>query len=149
MIQLIRTSSDNEDFASLVGELDQELAERDGAEHAFFAQFNKIDRIKYVVLAYENQEALACGAIKAFDESSMEVKRMYAKRACRGKGIASLVLKELENWALELGYKTCVLETGIRQPEAIRLYEKNGYTLIPNYGQYAEVADSRCFEKKL
>ena len=149
MIQLIRSTSEHKDFVKLVSELDKELAERDGADHAFFAQFNKIDKIKHVVLAYENKEAIACGAIKAFDESSMEVKRMYSSKENRGQGLASQVLNELEKWANELGYKKCVLETGIRQPEAIRLYEKNGYTLIPNYGQYAEVADSRCFEKKL
>ena len=74
---------------------------------------------------------------------------MYTKQKNRGKGIATFVLKELENWAKELGYEKCILETGIKQPEAIRLYEKNGYELIPNYGQYAEVEDSRCFEKKL
>ena len=149
MIQLIRTTSEHKDFVKLVGELDKELAERDGAEHTFFAQFNKIDKIKHVVLAYENKEAIACGAIKAFDERSMEVKRMYSRKENRGKGIAGQVLNELEKWAHELGYQKCVLETGIRQPEAIRLYEKNGYTQIPNYGQYAEVTDSRCFEKKL
>jgi len=79
----------------------------------------------------------------------MEVKRMFVPLEKRGKGIASIVLKELENWARELGYKTCILETGIKQPEAITLYKKNNYALIKNYGQYAEVESSACFEKQL
>jgi hypothetical protein len=55
----------------------------------------------------------------------------------------------LENWAGELSYAKCILETGKRQPEAIGLYKKNGYKLIPNYGQYAEAENSLCFEKEL
>ena len=149
MASLNRTDSKNKDFEKLVLKLDKELAERDGEDHTFFAQFNKINRIKYVVLAYSNKEAISCGAIKEYDAKTMEIKRMYTEQTNRGNGIATLVLKELEKWALELGYKKCILETGIKQPEAIRLYEKNGYKLIPNYGQYAEVEDSRCFEKNI
>ncbi len=79
----------------------------------------------------------------------MEVKRMYTSPESRGKGIASAVLKELEKWAAELSYKKCLLETGKKQPEAIALYLKSSYNIIPNYGQYAGVENSVCFEKKL
>ena len=63
--------------------------------------------------------------------------------------MASGVLAELEQWARELGMERCILETGLRQPEAIALYERNGYEPIPNYGPYAGVANSRCFAKVL
>ncbi len=149
MITIKRTNSDNADFQNLVRELDKELAIRDGAEHSFYAQFNKIDAIKYVVVAYEENESVGCGAIKSFDENSMEVKRMFVPLEKRGKGIASLVLQELENWAKELSFEKCVLETGLKQPEAIRLYEKNGYIKIPNYGQYIGMENSVCFEKEI
>ena len=149
MITLKRTNSDDTDFQTLVKELDKELAIRDGDEHAYYAQFNKIDALKYVVLAFENDEAVGCGAIKSFDENSMEVKRMFVPGNKRSKGIASVVLRELETWANELGYSKCVLETGYTQPEAIRLYEKNGYAKIPNYGQYIGMDNSICFEKVL
>jgi putative acetyltransferase len=148
MIKLIRTDSSNSDFISLVKFLDAELAERDGADHSFYAQFNKVDHIKHVVVAYENKTPVACGAIKEFDVASMEIKRMYTVTGNRGKGLASLVLNKLEKWAGELGYEKCVLETGKQQTEAIALYEKNGYRVIPNYGQYAGVENSVCFEKK-
>lgn len=147
--QLKRTDSSDPDFQPLVHELDKDLAIRDGEEAAFFAQFNKIDKIKHVVVGYENGLAIACGAIKLYVDQTMEVKRMFVDPEFRGKGIASLVLKELEDWAVELGYTKCILETGKKQPEAIRLYQKNKYELIPNYGQYAGVESSVCFEKHL
>lgn len=148
-MKLIRTNSDNSNFVELVKQLDADLAVRDGDEHSFYAQYNKIDKIKYVVVAYENELAVGCGAIKEFDSDSVEVKRMYTLPEMRGKGIASKILTELEKWAIELNYKKCVLETGKRQPEAISCYSKNGYQIIPNYGQYAGKENSVCFEKQL
>ena len=60
-----------------------------------------------------------------------------------------MVLKELEQWAVELNYTKAIMETGIRMPEAIGLYTKNNYVIIPNYGQYKGMPDSVCFEKVL
>lgn len=147
MRKFTRTNSENQDFIELVRQLDADLAKRDGSEHSFYAQFNRIDLIKQVVIAYENDKPIACGAIKEYAPSVMEVKRMYTSPESRGRGIAGEVLSELEIWAAELSFKKCILETGKKQPEAIRLYEKNGYKVIPNYGQYAEVENSVCFEK--
>ena len=149
MLKLIRTDSDNPDFIELVKYLDADLAKKDGNEHSFYAQFNKIDKIKHAVVVYENDKPVSCGAINEYVPDSMEVKRMYTLPESRGKGVATEVLKELEIWASELGYEKCVLETGKRQPEAIQLYKKNGYEIIPNYGQYAGVENSVCFEKKI
>lgn len=149
MIRTIRTDSDNQDFIQLVKHLDADLAERDGKDHSFYAQFNKIDRIKHVVIAYDDDKPVACGAIKEYAPDTMEVKRMYTSPESRGKGIASRVLRELEEWASELSYARCILETGKKQLEAIRLYEKNGYRVIPNYGQYVGIENSVCFEKQL
>lgn len=149
MYKIKRTDSDNSDFQRLVTALDKDLAIRDGEDHAFFAQFNKIAAIKHVVVAYEAGDAVGCGAIKEYEENVMEVKRMFVPLEKRGKGIASIVLGELESWAKELGYQKCILETGKKQPEAIRLYQKNNYTTIKNYGQYAGVESSVCFEKLL
>jgi GNAT superfamily N-acetyltransferase len=144
---LIRTNSDNSDFIELVKLLDAELAIADGDDHVFYSQFNKIDKIKFVIVAYENEEPVGCGAIKDYGGDAMEIKRMYVSPAYRNKGIASKILSELEKWASELSYNRCILETGKRQPDAIGLYKKNGYKPIPNYGQYTEVENSVCFEK--
>ena len=149
MIRLIRTNSENPLFINLVRDLDIELALVDGEDHTFNSQFNKIDKIRYVVVALEDETPVGCGAIKEFTKDTMEVKRMYVIPEKRNKGFASEVLKELENWALELSYNKCILETGKRQPEAISLYKKNGYSNIPNYGQYSGVENSVCFQKVL
>lgn len=148
-IILKRTNSENPDFLELVKHLDADLAIRDGDEHAFYNQFNKLDAIKNVVIAYLNGEAVGAGGIKQYDSGIMEVKRMFVLPENRGKGIAAEILKELEKWARELGFNKCVLETGIRQPEAIALYKKCGYKSIPNYGQYRDAPSSVCFEKFL
>ena len=149
MTTCIRTNSENKDFQKLVTLLDAELAIRDGEEHSFYAQFNKIDKIKYVIVAYENEMPVGCGAIKEFFPDAMEIKRMYVPKNYRGKGIASIVLAELETWARELNCKKCVLETGKRQPEAVGLYQKAGYKIIPNFAQYKDMENSVCFDKEL
>ena len=100
-------------------------------------------------IGFENNEAVGCGAIKEYDNKTMEIKRMYVDPDFRGNGIASKILKELELWALELGCKKCILETGTRQIEAIALYTRNNYARMSNYGQYAGVENSLCFEKVL
>lgn len=149
MITLTKTNSENEDFLSLVKHLDKELAIRDGDDHAFYDQFNKVDLIKYVVIAYENDLAIGCGAIKEYDDKTMEVKRMFVSASHRGMGVASQILSDLESWSVSLGKRYCNLETGIQQPEAIKLYTKNHYKIIPNYGQYEGVLTSICFKKSL
>lgn len=99
------------------------------------------------MVAYWDGTPVGCGAIKTFDDFTMEVKRMYVSPAYRGRKIATQILWGLENWSCELSCTRCVLETGIRQPEAIELYIQNRYVRIPNYGQYQGVENSICFEK--
>jgi len=148
-IDIIRTSSTNKDFINLVKELDAYLKIMDGEEHAFYNQFNNIDVLKNVVVVYVDGKPAGCGAIKKFDNFSVEVKRMFVLAEERGKGIAQNVLQELEVWAKELGYKKCVLETGKRQVEAVKFYTKCNYKIISNYGQYKEMENSVCFEKQV
>lgn len=149
MLKIIQTTSDNPDFRQLVALLDQDLAILDGDNHAFYAQFNKVDKINHVLLAFWEMQPVACGAIRAYAPDTVEVKRMFVLPEHRGRGIAAAVLSELETWASQLGYLRCILETGQKQPEAIRLYQKSGYQIMPNYGQYAGVENSVCMEKSL
>jgi len=149
MINLIRTNSDNKDFVHLVKLLDAELAVLDGDEHEFYAQLNKTDKIKHVLVAHEGDKPVSCGAIREHSPTIMEIKRMYTLSEYRGQGIATKILKELERWAAELAYQKCILETGKRQPDAIWLYQKNGYKIIPNYGKYVAMENSVCFEKEI
>ena len=147
MIILVRTNSDNSDFRELVALLDADLQIRDGAEHSFYAQFNKIDKIREVVVAYENEIAVGCGAFREYTANVAEIKRMFVRPEWRERGIAGKILTELETWAKELNFSECVLETGLKQPEAVRLYKKSGYEIIPNYGQYVGVENSVCMKK--
>ena len=147
MIQ--RTNSENIDFINLVKELDDYLKTTDGDEHDFYNQFNNIDVLKNVIVFYNDEIPVGCGAIKKLDDEAMEVKRMFLSPEYRGKEIAQKILLELEKWAKELGYKKCILETGKRQIEAVKFYHKCNYKVIPNYGQYTEMENSICFEKVL
>lgn len=149
MIEIKRTTAENQHFVDLVQELDAYLKETDGDEHDFYNQFNGIGNIKYCVVSYWNKEAIGCGAIKQFDDSSMEIKRMFVRPKYRGKGIADSIITEFEDWAMDLNYEKCILETGNRQVEAVRFYQRMGYQRIPNYGQYKGIANSNCFEKRL
>ncbi|RYE25573.1 MAG: GNAT family N-acetyltransferase [Sphingobacteriales bacterium] len=149
MIFCKRVNSASPDFQKLVNELDAHLAVINGTENEFFAQFNKTDRIDHVVVAYKSDTAAGCGAMKEYEPDAMEMKRMFVRAELRGQGIAAQVLAELEAWAKELGYKRTILETSKDLLPAIGLYTKSGYRLIDNYGQYAGVASSVCFEKTL
>ncbi len=149
MIKITRTNSDHPDFIALVTQLDILQAVVDGEDHAFYTQFNSLNKIKHVVLAHEDGQALGCGGIKEYGTDAMEVKRMFVLPTSRKKGIASTVLSELESWAKKLKYTRCVLETHKGLPEAIAFYQKSGYKQIPNYGQYAGADNSVCFEKQL
>src|SRR5690606_2864650 len=134
----------------LVKHLDADLAIRDGDDHPFYDQFNKIDSIKHTVVAYdENRRAVGCGAIKQFETGTMEVKRMFVPVEQRGKGIAKEILSELEMLANELGNRTCILEDCINKSAAISLYRKSGYNVMDNNGQYRGVENSFSFEKVL
>lgn len=149
MIRLVRTHSDNNDFINLVRYLDAYLKITDGDDHSFYNQYNGIESLKNVVVAYINKKAVGCGAFKKYDENSLEIKRMFTITEARGKGVASQILQELENWSKELGFKSCILETGKRQIEAVQFYKKNDYTIIPNYGPYKNMDNSVCFKKVL
>ncbi len=121
MIKTIRTNSKNKEFLKLVHHLDTDLALRDGEDHSFYDQFNKLDDLNHVVLVYKEGIPVACGAMKIITLKTAEIKRMYVMPKDRGKGLATKILSALEEWATELNFERCILETGKRQPEAIQL----------------------------
>jgi GNAT superfamily N-acetyltransferase len=149
MIKLVRTDFSNADFKKLVVLLDAYLKIQDGDQNDFYDQFNNIDGLKNVVIAYENNVPLGCRAFKIHPNNLAEIKRMFVANKGRRKGIASKILMELETWASELNQHKCILETGKQQPEAIELYKKCGYTITTNFGFYENVENSVCFEKTL
>ncbi|MFZ6010045.1 MAG: GNAT family N-acetyltransferase [Bacteroidota bacterium] len=149
MIRLIRTSSDHGDFTNLVRRLDAELWERYEELQAQYARHNKVEKNNTVVLAYADNLPSGCGCFKKYNDDTVEVKRMFVAHDHRGKGIAGLILKELECWAKELGYSKVILETGLKQPEAIGLYKKAGFVVTENYEPYVNMKESVCMQKFL
>ncbi len=146
MLTFKRTTSDDLDFKFLTHLFDEFLVEIDGEEKDFFAQFNQI-YIKNVIVCYENEKPVGCGAFKEYEPNVAEIKRMFVVPKSRGNGIAISILTELESWAIEEQYKNFILETSYKLENAISLYKKLGYQIIPNYGQYFGVESSICMKK--
>lgn len=150
MIEYRRTDSGNADFRSLVALLDKYLSIINGEKDSFFAAFNTIDALHNVIVAYnEHKQTIGCGAIKPYSDGTGEIKRMFVLDGYRGQGIAQGILIALETWASELGLEACILETSKSMIPAVCLYEKCGYTVIPNYGQYRDIETSVCMQKRL
>jgi putative acetyltransferase len=149
MIILKRTTSDNPHFNQLINELNLDLNIRYGEIQKQYNSLNKVENLQTVVLAYYNNDPVGCGCFKIFDEQSVEIKRFYLIPTMRGQGIANQILTELEYWAKELGFSKSLLETGIKQHEAIRFYSKNGFTKMENFGNYIGNNNSMCFMKTL
>jgi GNAT superfamily N-acetyltransferase len=134
--------------ASIIGELTNELAERYNEPGG--GAFNPEDVLvlrSILLTGVEDGKTIACGALRPVDEDTCEVKRMYVNPDYRGKGFSRQMLAALEEKAGLFGYNRIILETGKKQPEALGLYNKSGYTVIPNYGIYKEREMSVCFEK--
>jgi GNAT superfamily N-acetyltransferase len=94
-------------------------------------------------------DPVGCGALRPLGPGLLEVKRMFVRAGARGRGYARAILDALETHGRALGARTIRLETGDRQPEAIRLYEAAGYRRIPCYGEYDGSPHSHCFEKRI
>jgi GNAT superfamily N-acetyltransferase len=136
---------DSAEARRLIGELDAHLAGLYPPEENFLS----LPVADIFLIARVDGQAVGCGAVRFIDETTAEVKRMYVAPPARGAGVAWRMLSELEAFARGKGATRLVLETGERQPEAIALYERAGFTLIPCFGEYASSKSSRCFEKLL
>lgn len=148
MFTFKRTDSTHPDFHKLIAQLDYDLMQRNGEEQAKFAEFNKVEKINWVIIAYNNNHPIGCGGFKN-TQNQAEIKRMYVNAEYRGQHIGKQLLVELENWAKEEGFSSALLETGTKQIEAQNLYKKLGYQIIPNYGPYVNFTDSICMKKLL
>ena len=150
MIHLKRTSPDDPDFACLIALLDEDLWKRYAEAQQFFSTFNKMKLDAKVVVAYDEGEPAGCGCFRVTeDEHTVEMKRMYVMENRRGKGIATSILNELQDWAKQMGKQRAILETGNKQPEAISLYKKLGYQQIDRYEPYVNSEQSICMGKNL
>jgi putative acetyltransferase len=135
----------------LIDRLSAELAERYEADEGT-GNFRPEDvlqpRSGFLVARLQGQP-VGCGAYRPLEGDIAEIKRMYVEPAFRGTGIGRRILTALEQCARQAGYGRVWLETGIQQPEALRLYETAGYRVITNYGFYRDDPRSVCYEKTL
>ena len=146
-VTIVRTTSDNPDFRSLIAQLDKGLWERYTELGPDYWGNNSIEFNPHVVLLYQDEIAVGCGCFKEKDESTVELKRMFVLESARGLGFAKLLITQLESWAKELNYSVIVLETLYKQEEAISLYKKAGYVITDNYPPYVGYVDSICMRK--
>lgn len=145
-MKVIKTNSDHPDFKKLSALFDEYLVDIDGDEREFFAHYNNV-QLDHVLVVYDEELAVGCGAFKKYEEDTAEIKRMFVLPEARGKGIANMILTEIESWAIEQGFAHFILETSPQLHHAIALYTKMGYQFIPNYGQYIGVENSVCMKK--
>jgi len=101
------------------------------------------------LVAYRVGEPVGCGAVRRIETAAAEIKRMYVVPAARGGGVGTTILAGLETAARGLAVRRLVLETGERQPEAIALYRRAGFDVIPRFGEYVDSALSLCMAKML
>ncbi|MTB50760.1 GNAT family N-acetyltransferase [Lewinella sp. W8] len=148
MITLHRTSADDPAFRHLVSQLNAELAGRDGPDHPL-TRFNDPTGLRYVLLAYAGKEVVGCGALARYGEASLEIKRMFVVPGHRGRRVGEQILRGLEDWSRELGGRRCLLFTGPNQPEARKLYERNGYRRVERYGPLRDIPDCLCFARDI
>jgi putative acetyltransferase len=136
--------------SQLIRQLSEELASRYGDDGygAFSPNDVRVPGGAFVV-AWLDGRPVGCGALRPLERSISEVKRMFVEKDARRLGIASKILEQLETIAAQFGYRALRLETGVRQPEAIGLYESAGYGRVHCYGGYADNPLSVCFEKRL
>ncbi|MBL7744990.1 MAG: nitrate reductase maturation protein NarM [Chitinophagaceae bacterium] len=146
---LKRTTGADADFRLLISHLDHELWNELKEDQAMYDQYNKVPDIQTVLVLYINEKPVACGCFKQYSSDTAEMKRMFVEKEFRGKGLSSIILKGLEDWAIESGYRYGILETSIHFKVARRLYTNAGYEVIPNYDQYKGLKESVCMRKKL
>lgn len=143
------TDGQNPDFLNLIRLLDDGLEARYGAVQKQYEQHDKADFIRDVIIIYKADLAVACGAFKEYDAETIELKRMFVLPEHRKQGLARMIIQQLEELARSKGYQYAVLETGVKQHEAIGLYRSIGFEVIDNYGPYVGNSNSICMRKSL
>lgn len=145
------TDGNDPDFVILCNKLDDSLDDIVGNQfqRRQYDQYNQRDCIHDVIVVYHNGDPVACGAFKMYDEDHAELKRIFTDPSCRNIGLGAELVRRLEAKAKIQGYGWCILETGKPLEAACHLYHKAGYKVIPNYGQYADMPNSICMERRI
>lgn len=145
------TNGSNKDFVELCHELDAYLNNIVGGEEnrTQYIPYNALDDIDDVFVIYDGDKAAGCASFKRYNDECAEVKRVFIRNEYRGRGLSRKLMDLLEQKAKEKGYSCLLLESGEILVEAMALYRKIGYKVIPNYGQYKCMEESICMKKEL
>jgi GNAT superfamily N-acetyltransferase len=146
---ILRTVGGDLRFVALEAELDAFLTVLNGEKDDFFSALNHAVPLQRAVLAVIGEQPVGCGAFKPLPNGEVEIKRMFVLPEARGGRIGERVLSELLTWARELGYSRAILETHVDLTPARRLYERNGFEVIPNYPPYEEIRTSICYSREI
>ena len=150
-MELVFTDGQDKRFKALSQKLDDDLNHVVGSEkqRSQYQPYNTLEKIHDVALILENGEAVACGSYKTVSPGVAEIKRVFTKADYRGLGYARVIMEALESRAIRQGYHTLVLETNRLLHSARALYQSLGFYEIANFGPYADMAESVCFQKGL
>ncbi len=110
---------------------------------------NQLDEIQEAIVVYENNKAIGGGAIRRYDDENIELKKVFVHTEYQGQGIGSKLVSLLIEWAMELGYKRMILETGELLAESCAVYRKMRFEVVPNYAPYENMPESLCMAKDL
>ena len=150
-IAIVHTTGQDKDFVLLCEALDKHLTDTadDPDEQKAYDRHNGLEGVRDAFVAYADGVPAGCVAFKRYDDGVAEVKRMFVADAFRGRGIAKSLLAALEEEARKAGYASLILESAMRLKAAHGLYRDNGFAVIPNYGQYADMGNSLCMRKEI
>ena len=151
-LKIERASLDSTEALALIEALNRELSERypeEGATHFRLDPDEVAPGRGGFLIAYVDGAPVGCGALRRLEKREAEIKRMYVIASCRNQGIARALLEALEQLAQSLKAKRLVLETGVRQPEALAVYRRAGFVTIPPFGEYVDSPLSVCMAKDL
>jgi putative acetyltransferase len=147
---LERVPFDSEEAEVLRNAQQAELHVRYGSSDHEPGEPPTADNVPFFLVARRpDGTAVGCGGLRPLADGGLEVKRMYVVPELRGRGIATAVLRRIEQEARALGRAELLLETGTEQPDAMRFYEREGYERIPNFGLYEGEEQSVCYARRL
>jgi GNAT superfamily N-acetyltransferase len=149
VIEVRRVAWDDPDGVALREAQQAEVSARYGVDDSEPGPTPTAADMTLFLVAFDGEEPVGCGGLRALDATHGEVKRMYVVPARRGTGVSTAILRRLEEEARALGWERLLLETGTEQPDAMRFYEREGFARIPNYGHYVDSEISRCYAKAL
>ena len=150
-MEFIRTDGKNKDFIENCRLLDMDLDMRVGKKikRDKYTKYNQLDEIHEAIVVYEGNQAIGGGAIRKYNDENVELKRVFIHPEYQGMGIGTKLVSTLIEWAIEIGYKRMILETGELLAESCAVYRKLGFEVIPNYGPYVNMPESLCMAKDL